>query len=536
MVLRGIGIGTGAAIGPVLRMPEPGPAPASPSPAGGPPSGTPVEELERVLGALAAVSEHLAARAATVDGESRAVLEAIGMMTRDPAIVEDVGRRIADGTPGERAVSESFAVFERALAELGGRQAERAADVADVARRVIAVLRGESAPRIPRSDRPSVLVAEELAPADAAVLDAAEVVGLVLSGGGPTSHTAIVARAKGIPAVLGVSGALDLAEGTVVIVDADAGTVVVDPPPAQAARIRGSGLRLGADLRSGMLADGTPLPLLANVSSLEEARHAAERGVAGVGLVRTEYLFAEAERAPGVEEQREAYLELLRLFPGRSVAVRVFDAGSDKPLRFMPQYQEGNPAIGMRGLRALRAEGTVLRDQLTALAAAQTATEARLRVYAPMVADAEEARWFVELARSFGIADAGVMAEVPSLALAAEQAMEVADFVSVGTNDLTQFAFAADRGDARLAGYQRPGHPAVLRLVESVTDAGSAAGKPVTVCGEAAADPALAVVFVGLGAAALSMTPPAIPAVREALAGVTLDQARARAAEALRAR
>jgi phosphotransferase system enzyme I (PtsI) len=218
------------------------------------------------------------------------------------------------------------------------------------------------------------------------------------------------------------------------------------------------------------------------------------------------------------------------------VVARVLDAGADKPLSFLNAAHEENPALGLRGIRALRASEHILRDQLTALANAQAATEARLYVMAPMIADAEETEYFVSLGRELGLRIVGAMAEVPSIAVLADQVLEIADFVSIGTNDLTQYTLAADRQLGSVAAMQDPWHPAVLRLIKMLGDAGARAGKGVGVCGEAAADPALAVVLVGLGATSLSMSASAIADVRAELLTVTLDEARARADRALGAR
>jgi phosphotransferase system enzyme I (PtsI) len=291
-----------------------------------------------------------------------------------------------------------------------------------------------------------------------------------------------------------------------------------------------------APITDGALKDGHKVPLLANLGSPKEAAGAVELGAEGVGLFRTEFLFLDSSTAPTVEQQEVQYTELLAAFPGKKVVVRALDAGADKPLSFLNDAHEENPALGLRGLRALRVKENILRDQLTALANAQAATEADLWVMAPMVSDAEETDYFCALARELGIRVAGVMAEVPSLALVADQVLETADFVSIGTNDLTQYTMAADRMLGSVASFQDPWHPAVLRLIKQLGDAGAAVGKPVGVCGEAAADPNLAIVLVGLGVTTLSMTPAALADVRASLLTVTLDEAKARAARALNGR
>jgi phosphoenolpyruvate-protein phosphotransferase (PTS system enzyme I) len=252
-------------------------------------------------------------------------------------------------------------------------------------------------------------------------------------------------------------------------------------------------------------------------------------------LFRTEFLFLSASQAPTVEQQRESYTQLLEAFPGKKVVVRVLDAGADKPLPFLNDAHEENPALGLRGLRALRASEDILREQLTALAEADARTSADLWVMAPMVATVEETEYFVGIAREYGLKTAGVMIEVPSSALLADRVLAHADFASIGTNDLTQYTLAADRLLGSVASFQDPWHPAVLRLIREVGAAGRETGKPVGICGEAAADPLLAVVLVGLGATTLSMAPTALADVRAILLNHSLGDARRIAEAALAA-
>lgn len=532
--LSGIGVGRGVATGPVLRMPDPLPEPST-----APRTGTAEEERAAVADALAAVAAELTARGERAGGEAKDVLDAQAMMAQDPGLIDDLHARIESGSTGERAVFEAFAAFQEILSGMGGYLGERAADLADVAQRVIAALRGVPAPGVPTADHPFVLVAHDLAPADTALLDLDRVVALVTRDGGPTSHTAILARAKSITAVVGVTGADELSDGDVVLVDAASGLVIVDPDKAHLAAAQTRTEELAkistAPITDGALVDGTPVPLLANLGSPKDAARAVELGAEGVGLFRTEFLFLDREQAPTVEEQQADYEAVLAAFPGKKVVVRCLDAGADKPLAFLNDAVEENPALGLRGLRALRANEAVLRDQLAALAAAQESTEADLWVMAPMVTDAEESEYFTSLAKELGIRVSGVMAEVPSIALVAEQVAEVTDFVSIGTNDLTQYTMAADRMLGSVAAYQDPWHPAVLRLIKLIGDAGRASGKPVGVCGEAAADPLLAVVLVGLGVGTLSMTPSALSDVRAELLRHTLPDAEKLAEAALAA-
>jgi phosphotransferase system enzyme I (PtsI) len=540
MELQGVGVGQSVAVGPVLRMPDPLPEPPEAQHAG---DASAVNAA--VAEALAAVADELRARGERAGGEAKAVLDAAALMAQDPMLIDDVTARVEAGSTGERAVFDGFRAFQQLLTGMGGYMAERAADLADVAARVIAHLRGVPAPGVPQSDTPFILVAADLAPADTAILDLGKVLALVTRDGGPTSHTAILARAKSIPAIVGVEGALQLTDGTEIVADAASGAITVNPTGEQVAaarrRIAARTALVNAPIAEGALADGTLVPLLANLGNPDEAAAAVELGAEGVGLFRTEFLFLGTQTAPSIEAQQASYTQLLAAFPGKKVVVRALDAGADKPLAFLGGRGQGearelNPALGLRGLRVLRVREEVLRDQLQALKAAQDATDAELWVMAPMVADAEETDYFVRLGRELGLNTVGVMAEVPSLALMAEQVLDSADFLSIGTNDLTQYTLAADRQLGTVAQYQDPWHPAVLRLIKLLGDAGAARGKPVGVCGEAAADPQLAVVLVGLGASTLSMTPAALAEVRAALATVTLEQARARASAALAAR
>ncbi|MDJ1112902.1 phosphoenolpyruvate--protein phosphotransferase [Microbacterium dauci] len=532
--LRGVGIGLGITHGPIARMAEPLPAPEDvPSALGAD------AETARVREAIAAVARELEERGATAGGAAQEVLEAQAMMAEDPALEDEVGTRLAAGKTGEFAVFDAFASFRDQLAAMGGYLGERAADLDDVAQRVIARLRGVAAPGVPDPGHPFVLVAKDLAPADTALLDLDKVLALITTEGGPTSHTAILAREKSIVAIVGVTAASGLADGDTVIVDAAAGIVTTEPTAdeiAQAER-READRAAAADapITPGALADGTAVPLLANLGKPADAAKAVELGAEGVGLFRTEFLFLSSSQAPTVEEQTKAYTELLAAFPGKKVVVRALDAGADKPLAFLNDAHEENPALGLRGLRALRASEDILREQLTALANADAATEADLWVMAPMVSTVEETEYFVTIAREYGIKTAGVMVEVPSSALLADKVLAHADFASIGTNDLTQYTLAADRLLGSVSSFQDPWHPAVLQLVKTTGDGGAKHGKPVGICGEAAADPLLAVVLVGLGATTLSMAPTALADVRATLLNHSLDDAKRIAEAALAA-
>ena len=540
MVIKGVGIGRGVAVGPVIRMaaalPEPSDAPRADSVSA-------ESEIERVTKSLALVNADLNRRAEEAangdEGAKQAapILQAIAMFASDPALAQSINTLIEQGKTAERAVLEGFGAVEEMFKAIGGYQGERAADLHDVGQRVIADLMGVPAPGVPVSDTPFVLVAEDLSPADTAGLDLDKTLAIVTSQGGPTSHTAILARARGIVAVVSAAGADDLKNGETVIVNAAESTITTEPSDEQvtAAEAAKAKAAKAKELRGkpGATKDGHHIPLLANVGKPSDGKTALEYGAEGVGLFRSEFLFIGNAEPPSVEEQTKAYAELLAQFPGKKVVIRMLDAGADKPLPFLTPEDEPNPALGLRGLRTLRTHMNVLEGQLKALAAADAQTDADLWVMAPMVADAHEAAYFVKLGKSFGLKKVGVMAEVPSIALMADQVAKVADFVSIGTNDLTQYTLAADRTLGSVANYQTAWHPAVLRAIKLIADAGNANGMPVGVCGEAAADPDLAVVLTGIGVNSLSMTPVALDDVRAELAGVTLEEAQEKAAKAL---
>lgn len=540
MEIKGVGIGRGVAVGPVIRMAAPLPEPSDAPRAASIDAQT---EIARATKSLTLVNEDLNRRAeAAANGDegtkqAAEILQAIAMFASDPSLAASIASLIEQGKTAERAVLEGFGAVEDMFRAIGGYQAERAADLHDVGQRVIADLMGMPAPGVPVSDTPFVLVAEDLSPADTAALDMDKTLAIVTSQGGPTSHTAILARARGIVAVVSAHEAEDLQNGTTVIVNAADSVVIADPTQEEIDQAAQAKAKAAAakELRGkpGALKDGTLLPLLANVGKPKDADPALEYGAEGIGLFRSEFLFIGNEEPPSVEEQTAAYVELLSKFPGRKVVIRMLDAGADKPLPFLTPEDEPNPALGLRGLRTLKAHMNVLEGQLKALAAADAQTDADLWVMAPMVADEHEAEYFVKLGKSFGLKKVGVMAEVPSIALVADKVAKVADFVSIGTNDLTQYTLAADRTLGSVANYQTAWHPAVLRAIKLIADAGNANGMPVGVCGEAAADPDLAVVLAGIGVNSLSMTPVALDDVRAQLASVTMEEAREKAARAL---
>ncbi|MFC5829900.1 putative PEP-binding protein, partial [Nonomuraea insulae] len=393
-------------------------------------------------------------------------------------------------------------------------------------------------PGLPAPGHPYVLAAGDLSPADTAGLGQ-DVLALVTERGGPTSHTAILARARGLPAVVACEGIMGVEDGTVIGVDGGTGDIALGLTEEEAAEVtsadRARRQRLATSEGPGRTADGHPVKLLLNVGSAADLRPGAE----GVGLFRTEFLFLGRKVAPSFEEQVSAYAEVFREAGSTagstagSVIVRTLDAGTDKPLPFLGLPEEENPALGVRGLRVDRLLPDVLDTQLDAIAEAARLTGTRPWVMAPMVTTMAEATGFARRARAKGIEQVGAMVEVPAAALRARRLLGELDFLSIGTNDLAQYTFAADRQHSTLADLLDPRQPALLELIALCAQAGQEVAKPVGVCGEAAGDPLMAPLLVGLGVTSLSMAPVCVPAVREALAGLTLNECRERAQTAL---
>lgn len=531
--LTGTGVSSGIAVAPVAQMG----APVTELPPVGA-KGDPTVEGERATRALDEIGADLDARKERADGEARDILGALALIARDPALRTKVGEHTASGTPAAHAVDAAIEEFAALLEAAGGYMAERVADLRDLRNRAIARLLHLPMPGIPQRDHPFVLVADDLAPADTVDLDPARCLAVVTARGGPTSHTAIIAKAMGLPAIVSCAGVTEVPDDTTVVVDGTSGVVTIDPEPGEVAAAeqrREDRARLLAESSGpGRTADGHPVQLLLNVGSAGE-KDPGDVDAEGVGLLRTEFLFLGRDTEPPVEEQTATYLRLFEQFGGRKVVVRTLDVGADKPLPFVDGGPGENPALGLRGARLSQLNPGLLERQLEAIAAAAEAGPATVWVMAPMIATVEEAAAFVAQAHDVGLATAGVMVEVPGLALRADDLMQVVDFVSIGTNDLSQYTFAADRLVGELGHLLDPWQPALLQLVARTIGAGVEHDVPVGICGEAASDPMLSPVLAGLGVSSLSMAPAAVAEVRAALAGRTLDDCRKLAMLALAA-
>ena len=543
-VLRGVPASIGLAFGPAHHLHgSSGPPPDRAAEA-------PERERERLDQGIAAARlaiardrEVVAARASKAEA---AIFDAHLALLDDEAMLDPAQRAIEAGATAERAwhdaaeiVAERYRALDEPLLQ------ERAADVLDVGRRVVAALTGEAGSS--SQDREGIVIAGELTPGDAATLDPALVTGIATAHGTATAHAAILARALGLPAVVGLGEAvLGITEGTTVLIDGEAGTLQVDPPDdvqrdASERRERAERRRATARERAhetGATRDGTRIEVFANLGKAGEAAKAVELGAEGVGLLRTEFLFLDRAELPGEEEQAETLREIAVALDGRPLVVRTLDAGADKPLPALPMPPEANPFLGVRGIRLGLERRDVLATQLRAIL--RVAAEYPLKAMLPMVATLDEilaARSELDRARADTGIDAplefGIMVEIPAAALTATRLAEHVDFFSLGTNDLTQYTMAAERGDERLATLLTGPQPAVLRLVKATVEAAAAHGRWVGVCGELAGDPAAAVLLAGLGVTELSMAPALVPEAKAALRGVELEQARAAAEAAL---
>ena len=532
---HGIGVSPGTASGPVVQVAPPVRPPANEAAPADPDAAT-----EEIRAALAQVAADLEARAAQAEDTAQQILKATAMIARDKGLLKAAAKLLHAGSGPATAIEGAVEEFAAQFTALGGLFEERITDLRDVGSRAIAGVLGVPTPGVPDLHEPSVIVAHDLAPAETATLDRAMVVGIITAAGGRTSHTAILAAQMGIPAVVQVKGSTELAPGTLVALDGDTGEVMVNPTPAYvAAQEQRRAKRAEALSRlsgPGSTRDGHGVALLANIGGPEDAVEAAAQDLEGVGLFRTEFVFLSSDRAPTVEEQTDIYRRVFEPFGDRRVVVRTLDAGADKPLAFADLGPEENPALGRRGLRLSAERPDLLDSQLEALAIAAKATGADVRVMAPMVATAEEAAWFNRRVKENGLANSGVLIEIPAAALRAEHILAEVEFGSLGTNDLGQYTMAADRMQGELSDLLDPWQPAVLDVIAAACAGAASTGRPMGVCGEAGGDPLLALVLTGLGVTSLSMAPAKVPLVRLSLSVHSLPQCQRLAAVARSAR
>jgi phosphoenolpyruvate-protein phosphotransferase len=506
-------------------------------------------ERERLDAALEAAGGELTALAANVrielGDEQAAIFEAQAMIAADPALHDSAAQLVAGGSDTPAAIRAAGAEYAAMLASLEDQYlSERAADVRDVAARVERILRGQRE-SLPTLTQPSILLADDLTPSETAILDANLVRGIALAEGGLTSHVVVVARNKSIPVIVGLGGLPD-DEGATAILDGDGGKLIVAPDEvtltdyrqrqqaAAAVQQRQRGLRE----QPAVSRDGVRVRLVANIGSVADAEALAENGAEGIGLLRTEFLFLEHE--PSVNEQTEVYRHIFATVSGEIVA-RTMDLGGDKPPPYLEFGNEANPFLGWRGLRIGLERRDMLLTQLRALLKA--AAGRKLGIMFPMVATVEELRAAKAIVRQAqqivgdeqpSELEVGIMVEVPAAAMMADALAQECDFFSIGSNDLTQYIMAADRGNSHVASLYSTAQPAVLRMIACTVKAAHAASRWVGICGEAGGDPQLTPLWLGLGIDELSMAAPLIPAVKEVILNRNAADCRELAAKALR--
>lgn len=539
--LHGRNAAPGVAVGPVFRVVAPEALPIEDRREG--PAADEVSRLEDALARTVSQLNELAERVSGEVGPDEAeIFEAHASFADDPELRANAEDAITEGASAERAIIGAFDEFRDLLvASESEYLSARADDIADVRDRVVALLQGVDV-GAPLPVVPSVIVAETLTPSQTAQIPREMILAIITETGSPTSHAAILARALGVPAVVAVEGlTAAVARDAVVAVDGSNGDVWVDPDPDQRERLEtrareaADRRRLLEDLKDvpGATADGKHIELAANIGSTDDLSGAVEFGAEGSGLVRTEFLFIDRQKAPSVEDQVEFYRQVAAAFPGNRVVFRTLDVGADKPLPFIDREPEENPALGVRGIRLSLLRDELFRFQLQALLRVAAMDDVgQVAIMFPLVSlpsELQRAREIVtEVAEHEGISlegiEIGAMVEVPVAALAANRLARHADFLSIGTNDLVQYLFAADRLVGDVTHLTDPCEPEVLRLIGNVVEAGHRQGAWVGVCGEAASDPAFAMALVGLGVDELSMTSPAIPEIKDALRRVDAQE------------
>ena len=520
--------------------------------------GNPAERLREAQAEVGRRLEQIAAELRSADRpDEAAIFDAQALLATDPALISQASQQLDNGALSlEAAVGQATDTLAAQLGALDDPYLrERAADVRAVGQQLIEALSGAALEdEVPTS---AIVLASELSPSQLMSLRRRGMLGFATVQGAPTGHVALLARALEVPALLGLDAAsLTVADGSPAIlvalpegslpvpearprspVDNRDAWLVVDPTADELAWYAGLEAQRHADVagRQALLrlptatADGHRVELWANLGRPEEVGPALESGAEGVGLFRTEFLFLDRQQAPSEDEQYAAYVRVLQGMGERPVVVRTLDVGGDKPLPYLPPLAEANPFLGTRGIRFCRRHPELFRTQLRALVRAAPA--GKLRIMLPMVATPEDVAWARQQLGATEI-PLGIMVETPAAAVALDLLAEGIQFCSIGSNDLAQYALAADRGDAGLAQRYRADDPAVLRLIRQTVESAHRLNLEVSLCGELATDPSAAVALVGLGLEKLSMSPPALPGVKAALRAVTLEEAREAAATA----
>jgi multiphosphoryl transfer protein len=539
--LRGVIASRGLAVGhtlrlsrPQIRVPEEGSGVAHE-----------IAELDR---ARSLVRARLQTAVGSGPEATREIIAAHLELLEDPELVSRARMAIGSGKSAGYAWRQVIGTTVESLRTLQDvRMGERVDDLLDLESQVLSELSGAGVPTIRELPERTVLIANELLPSQIVAVDAARLAGICMAAGGPTSHVAILAAAMGIPVLVAMGPeVLALADGTAVVLDAETGVLRVDPDRAQMALAEGElnrrrerhAAEQAAAQRVCRTADGTRIEVLANIGSAAEAEAAVRNGAEGCGLLRTEFLFLERQSPPDEAEQAAQYQRIATALGGRPMTLRTLDIGGDKPIPYLPLPREDNPALGLRGVRTSLWRPDLLRAQLRAVLSIRPDDQARILL--PMITDPAEIRTVrgildeerANLGRSAPI-ELGVMIETPAAAVMSDRIAAEADFLSIGTNDLTQYTLAMDRGHPELAARLDALHPAVLRLIARAADAAISHGRHVAVCGGLASDPTAAPILIGLGVQELSMVPSVIPQLKALIGGLSLETCRELARQAL---
>lgn len=507
-------------------------------------------ELDRYYRARAAAQEELETlcrRFSASDQEKTAIFAAHLDILMDVAMEEDICAAVEDELLGaEWAVQKVYGRYAEQIAGVADPlMRERSSDLKDVSRRILRCLEGAEDHDLSSLEHAAIVVAHDLLPSQTALLDRDRVLGIAAEIGGSTSHSAIIARSYGIPAVLGIEGILDaVQDGETVILDALKGTLSTRPTHDELATaerrkseyaVRAAELRRWRDVPC-VMADGTQVGIHLNIGSATPDELSASVYTDGVGLFRSEFLYMSRPQLPGEEEQLEAYRRALEAFAPRPVVLRTMDIGGDKKLECMDLPREENPFLGSRALRLCFRRKDIFRTQLRA--AYRASVYGKLWIMFPMVSSVDDIRRAKQIAEEVrqelegeGIpfdreVKLGIMIETPAMAVLADRAAKEVDFASIGTNDLCQYALAVDRLNPEVAEYYQSYHPALFRLIGIAGSAFREAGKPLGVCGELGGDPLAAPVLVGLGVTKLSMSASAVAGVKKMLCGLTMEEAR----------
>ncbi len=479
--------------------------------------------------------------------EEASIFEAHQEMLSDPALEGKIREFVEIGQTAEQALVIATEELANLLASMDDELfASRALDVRDVGRRVLRIMLGFPDTALSAVTEPSIIIAEDLTPSDTASLDPKLTLGFITAQGGLTSHSAILARTLGLPAIVGMGNGLldEVPSGTFIVMDGRTGEMILEPDDETVARYkqikahRDSHLQIlkAAAEKDAHTANGRRVEVAANVGEASSARDAMENGAEGIGLLRTEFLYLEDTQPPSEEKQYRIYREIFDVMGTRPVIVRTLDIGGDKPPSYMPFPEEMNPFLGWRAIRISLDEPELFKTQLRAILRAAVGHQARIMF--PMVSDLDElrrAREIVETVKRDLLVDSvefaadvpvGIMVETPAAAILVDVLAEASDFFSLGTNDLTQYTMAVDRGNAKVSGLFQPLHPAVLRLIRQTIDAGHAKGKWVGMCGELAGMTKAIPILLGFGLDEFSMNPRAIPEAKNLIAKLTDDKAR----------